>query len=65
MHSEKEQSERQSSATDNKTQASSESNIRPVDALQEDLDCTQSDDEDEEERTSVVFNGDLRCEHGL
>uniref|UniRef100_A0AAF5PZ39 ubiquitinyl hydrolase 1 n=4 Tax=Wuchereria bancrofti TaxID=6293 RepID=A0AAF5PZ39_WUCBA len=63
-HSEKEQSKQQSSTTDDNTQESSESNIQPRDTLQEDVDCTQSE-EDEEEESSVVFNGDLRCEHGL
>ncbi|EFO21742.2 hypothetical protein LOAG_06743 [Loa loa] len=65
VHSEKEQSKQRNSATDDDTQGSSENNIRSGYTVQEDLDCTQSDDEDEEEQNSVVFNGDLRCEHGL
>ncbi|VDK68687.1 unnamed protein product [Onchocerca ochengi] len=65
MYFEKEESKGESSTTNNNTQASLENNIQSRNTLQEDLDCTQSDDEDEEERSSVVFNGDLRCEHGL
>uniref|UniRef100_A0A915PF21 ubiquitinyl hydrolase 1 n=1 Tax=Setaria digitata TaxID=48799 RepID=A0A915PF21_9BILA len=64
MHSETKEN-KQASTADSSMQSSSENNARPRDTLQDDLDCTQSDEEDEEERSPVVFNGDLRCEHGL
>lgn len=64
MDSEKELNKKQNSATNDSTQRSS-ANVKSVNTLHEDLDCIHSDEEDEEEQSLVVFNGDLRCEHGL
>lgn len=58
---ENEGSTQPASATDDVTQASSENGNQPQSTPE---DCTQSDDDDDE-KSFVVFNGDLRCEHGL
>ncbi|VDN06745.1 unnamed protein product [Thelazia callipaeda] len=52
------------SIADYNTHSSSESEIRDPGTPQRNMNCKESDDEDEEKKL-VIFNGDLRCKHGL